>query len=161
MTHPFPIADCFASARLMVVPAQAGKRLSRRVMAPCRALSYFAIPADRQQIQNPSDGLSHLNFIESLPSTDAKSREHLERCSSFNHRRKRYACLRTGRARCLRTDSTRNECFTDACCQSLSFAICALSFAICARRHWLSLTSNASFHQIPPPDRLAGHGVGT
>src|SRR5439155_7866565 len=145
----------------MVVPAQAGKRLSRRVIASCRALSYVAIPADRRQIQNVSDGLPAMKSIESLPSTDATSREHLERCSSFNHRRKRYACLRTGRARCLRTDSTRNECFTDACCQSLSFAICALSFAICARRHWLSLLSNASFHQIPPPDRVARRGVGT
>ena len=94
-----------------------------------------------------------MKSIESVTSTDATSREHLERCSSdAKHRRKRYVGLRT--------DKTRGKCFTDNCCQSLSFAMRAPSVANCARRHWLSILSNANFHQILSPDRVARRGVG-
>ena len=92
-------------------------------MAPRKGLSYFIKTADRQQIKNGSDGLRTMKSIKSSTSTNALSRKNVESWSSgATHPRNKYVRLRT--------DKTRDKCFTITCCQSVSFATCV-------RRHWL------------------------
>src|SRR3984893_10794912 len=69
-----------------------GSRTWTASVAPRKGLSYLLKTADRQQIKNGSDGLRTMKSIKSSTSTNARSRTHAERGSSYATHPSRQVC---------------------------------------------------------------------